>query len=87
MATKCKKPVYREVGCVDECGKHRPVIVSLEPPNVIGFRLKGLRRTFFLTVEGCYMQAVKAAVAAEKKEKAKAKGKPKRRTVSRGALK
>lgn len=88
--TKVRKTVYREtVGGILERGKNRPVIVSIEPPNIIGLRLKGMRKTFYLTAEGCFMQAVKAHVAAEKREKAKAKGKggkPGRRSVTRGAV-
>ncbi|MHA2279686.1 MAG: hypothetical protein ACXAC5_02165 [Promethearchaeota archaeon] len=72
--TKVKKPVRREThGGVFSQGKLRPVIVSVEPPNVIGFRLKGTRRTYYLTAEGCYLKAVQAAIAAEKREKAKAR--------------
>jgi len=74
--TKVKKAVYRETaGGIFSQGKKRPVIVSLEPPNVIGFRLKGTRRTYTLTAEGCFMQALKAHLAAEKKEKTKKKRK------------
>lgn len=60
-------------GTVWDCGKRRPVIVSLEPPNLIGFRLKGTRRTYYLTADGCYVKAVQLAVAAAKREKKKAK--------------
>ena len=85
MATKCHKSVYREtVGGVFSRGKIRPVIVSIEPPNVIGFRLKGMRKTFFLTAEGCFLKAVQAQITADKREKAKAKRG--RRTVNRGVL-
>jgi hypothetical protein len=85
--TKVKKPVYREtVGGILERGKVRPVIVSVEPPNIIGFRLKGMRTTYHLTAEGCFLQAVKAKVSADKREKAKAKGKKPRREVTRGAI-
>lgn len=74
MPTKCTRPIYRETfGGILERGKIRPVIVSVEPPNVIGFRLKGMRTTYYLTAEGCFMQAVKAKVAGDKREKAKAK--------------
>lgn len=87
MPTRCKRPVHREtVGGILERGKIRPVIVSIEPPNVVGFRLKGMRTTYYLTAEGCFMQAVKAKIAADKREKAKAKGKPRKRTVARGIV-
>lgn len=87
MATQCKKPVHRETsGGILERGKVRPVIVSIEPPNIIGFRLKGMRTTYYLTAEGCFMQAVKAKIAHDKREKQKAKGKTNKRTVTRGAV-
>lgn len=77
--TTCTRPVRREThGTIFECGKHRPVIVSIEPPNVIGLRLKGTRRTYFLTSEVAYMVALRAHLAALKKEKARAKKKARR---------
>lgn len=86
MATKCHKPVYREtIGGIFSTGKTRPVIVSIEPPNVIGFRLKGMRKTFYLTAEGCFLQAVKAQLLADKREKDKGK-KARRLVVKRGIL-
>lgn len=85
--TKVKKAVRREtVGGVFSAGKTRPVIVSVEPPNVLGFRLKGMRRTFYLTAEGCFMQAVQAHVRAEKKEKAKKKKESKQRRRKKETL-
>lgn len=51
----------------------RPVIVSIDYPNVIGFRLKGMRKTYYTTVEACWWMAAKAAAAAAKAEKRKAK--------------
>jgi hypothetical protein len=56
-----------------ERGKHREVIISLEPPDLLGFRLKGTRTTFYLDAETCYCLAVKAQVAAEAKERRKQK--------------
>jgi len=74
--TKVTKPVYRETaGGIFSAGKERPVVVSLEPPNIIGFRLKGMRKTFYLTAEGCFMAALKAQMALEKKEQRKKKRK------------
>ena len=54
-------------------GKHRPVIVSMEWPNRIGFRLKGTRRTYELLAEWCYVQAVRAQVASDKAAKREAR--------------
>lgn len=72
--TIVKKPVIRQThGGVFEKSQLRPVIVSIEPPNLIGFRLKGNKRKYYLTAEGAYLQAVKAFVAHEKAEKVKAR--------------
>jgi hypothetical protein len=75
--TKISRPTIRETyGTVFSAGKLRPVIVSIRPPNVIGFRLKGTRRTYYLTSDGLYVQAVRAELSAGKRERAKAhKGK------------
>lgn len=78
--TLCKKPVRREsFGTVFERGKHRPVIVSIEPPNVLSFRLKGTRRSYCLTTEVAYVVALRAHLQSIAKEKAKAKKKKGRR--------
>lgn len=74
MATKVSKPVYRETrGSVYDGGKERPIIVSIEPGGVIGFRLKGKRQTYRLTVEFCFMSALKSQLIADKKEKRRLK--------------
>lgn len=68
--TKLQKPVARETfAFVRELGKFREVIVTLEPPNLIGFRLKGTRRTYYLEAASAYHAAVKAKVAADQREK------------------
>ena len=70
--TKLKKPVKRTgAGSIREAGKLRDIVVILRPPNVIGFRAKGCRKEYQLTTEGCYTMAVRASVAAEKKDKIK----------------
>lgn len=51
----------------------RPVIVSLEFPNIVGLRLKGTRTTYYVTAEACYWMAAKQAMAAAKTEKRKAR--------------
>jgi len=74
--TNLRKPVKRvSAGMVRESGKPREVIVILRPPNVIGFRAKGCRKEYQLTTDGCYVLAVKAHIAAEKRRKAKEKKK------------
>ena len=76
--TKLTKKVARETGATVFERKVRPVIVSFEPPDLIGFRLKGTRRTYFLPAGSCYYMAVKGTVAAERAAKLAAKKKGKK---------
>lgn len=72
--TKLSKPLQRETSARQfERGKNREVIVSLEPPSRLGFRLKGTKRTFYLEAGACYDLATKAHLFAVAKEKKKAK--------------
>jgi len=74
VATMLNKTVKREsYASIYEAGKTRPIIITLEPPSVLGFRAKGTRRIFRLTAERCYMLAVKRLVDLEREEKRKAK--------------
>jgi hypothetical protein len=50
---------------VRECGEERKIIITMEPPNLLGFRATGCRQTYYLTAGFCYHLAVKAAVAAK----------------------
>jgi len=59
---------------VREAGQMRPVVISLEPPYVLGFRAKGCRKTYKLTADVCYWLAVKA----ERQDKARQKRKLKK---------
>jgi hypothetical protein len=68
--TMLKRKLTRETSAtIFESGRHRAVMVSLDPPYLIGLRLKGTRRTFYLPVDRAYLAAVKAHVAAEAREK------------------
>ncbi len=72
--TRVKKKWSRETDCsVFERGRKRQVIVTLEPGGVIGFRLKGTRKTYCLTTARCHMMALSASIMQEKKEKSKRK--------------
>lgn len=72
MAVDLKKTVKRvSSDLVREAGKIRQIVVSLEPPCLLGFRAKGCRKTYYLTAEVCYSLAVKAHVLDQKKQKAK----------------
>ena len=77
--TRVKKKWSRETdSAVFEKGKNRQVIVTLEPGGVIGFRLKGTRKTYSLTTGRCHMMALKASILQEKREKSKRKMNAKR---------
>jgi len=70
--TSLKKPVRRESHrSIREAGKERPIIISIEPPGIVKLRAKGCRKSYSLPAEVCYVLAVKAHVAAEKKAKKK----------------
>jgi hypothetical protein len=57
---------------VFSAGRPRAVIVVLAPhtPALIGVRLEGTRRLYHITADGAYRAAVRAAVEAEKRERA-----------------
>lgn len=81
--TKLKKNLKRETeGTVYECGKRRKLIVEVAPPDLVGFRPKGTKHTYWITAEAGYSMAVKAEVAARKRENRK----PRRRSVKRGII-
>jgi hypothetical protein len=72
--TNLNRPLSRvSKGTVKEAGKVRNIIVILRPPNVIGFRAKGCRKEYQLTIDACYWMAVKAEERAQHKEKLKQK--------------
>lgn len=53
--TELTKTVQRiSADFVHEAGKVRPIVITLEPPSVLGFRAKGCRKTYKLTSEACY---------------------------------
>lgn len=59
--TALRKPVKRVTGAiVPEQGKPRNIVVTLYPPNVIGFRAAGRRKELTLTLEACYIMAARA---------------------------
>lgn len=60
-------------------GKARAVIVELSPPGtLIGFRLKGTRRTYHLPIDHCYREAVRNELARQKRERAEERKKARR---------
>lgn len=70
--TDLDKPVRRRARAPY---RGRRIIVSLEPGDLLGFRLERTRRTEYLTVAGCYERAVTLRVLHERAERHKAKRK------------
>jgi len=63
MATLLQKPVIRETADVQRFGKHagRPLVLELEPPNLIHIRIKGTRQRYTTTVTEVFSYAQRAA--------------------------
>ena len=77
--TMLKRKLTRETSAtIFEQGRHRAVMVSLEPPCLIGLRLKGTRRTFYLSADKAYLAAVKAHIAVEARDNSQRRKKAKR---------
>lgn len=75
MTTLLKKSVRRESdACVTHGRKQRPLIISIHPGNVIGFRLKGCRKEELIAMRLAYTLAIRLRVQKENDEKRKAKG-------------
>ena len=70
-------------GMVREAGKLWPVVISLEPPCVLGFRAKGCRRTYKLIANACYWLAVKADQQDRARQRRKQKNAKKTRSKKR----
>ena len=69
--TTINRPLRRESGSTGYSrGRARPIIVELSPPGrLVGFRLKGERKTYYLDVGVCYGLAVRAHVESERARK------------------
>lgn len=69
--TDLLKPVARRTRCL--AAGHGPearrIVVSLEPGDVLGFRLERTRRVFTLAIADAYRMAVRVHVEAEKAAK------------------
>ena len=63
--TALNKLVKRE--CQRTSDRGRPVIVSLEPGDLLGFRLKGCRMTYRLTLGKCFLLAAQAHAQEQKR--------------------
>lgn len=78
MTTLKRKLTRETTATIFELGRRRAVMVSLEPPCLIGLRLKGTHRTFYLSADKAYLAAVKAHIAIETRDKSKRRKKVKR---------
>lgn len=82
-----KKPVVREI--VDwkrrglfglgHGGHCRPIIMALEPGNIVSFREKGRRKRYDVDIESVYNLAVRRTVLREQEDKRKAKKEARKR--------
>ena len=59
MATKLKKPLFRECDLTVFDRGEQPIIIGLQPPGIIVLRLKGRSRKFLLSAEELYWQCLK----------------------------
>lgn len=67
MATKLLKPVKREMLMGDDRG--RPMIVTLEPGDMLTFRLKGKKTTYSVPLHSCFYLAMMNKMQEEYTEK------------------
>lgn len=73
MTTVLKKTLKRvSAASIHEAGRTRAIVLEIGPRE-IGFKLAGTRKVFTLGIEGLYHLAVRRAVEAEAREKAKLK--------------
>jgi hypothetical protein len=68
--SKCLRRVEAKVW---SGGKHRPVVVSVYPDGIVGYRLLGMRREYMRNAADDYREAVRLTVAAERAAKRKAR--------------
>lgn len=63
-------------GVIFSKGRKRNVVIEINPggdgkpgPDFLGFRLMGTRTTYYLPVDWCFREAVKAEMARRRREK------------------
>lgn len=72
--TLLNKKVRRETGAkldLDSYSRGRPIIVALEPPNLITFSFKGQRKSYSTTIEALMQSVITAEVEANRKRRAR----------------
>jgi len=67
--TKAVRRVTRRTYTVLYTGEARPIVVSLEPGDVITFREAGRRQTWSLPIDRMFRQAVREAAQAQRRER------------------
>jgi hypothetical protein len=56
--TPIRKAIFRVTDTMIRDGrKMRPIVVGVEPGDVLTFRLKGTRKTYMLPISACYHRA------------------------------
>ncbi len=72
--TPINRPLAREsAAVVYSAGRRRPVVLELDPgmPDLVGFRLRGTRTTYYLPIGHCGREAVRNELARRKAERKK----------------
>jgi hypothetical protein len=76
MPTAINRRCRRESSAsVHSQGRRRAVIIQLDPttPTLVGFRLKGTRTTYYLPIDHCFREALRAELARRKAERKRAR--------------
>lgn len=70
-----RKLARQSAASIHSAGRKRSVIVELNPatPTLLGFRLMKCRRVYYLPIDYCFREAVRAEVARERAERKKAR--------------
>jgi hypothetical protein len=69
--TKLNKAVTRlsEESMVRDCGRLKPLVITIYPGGTIGLRPSKTRREEFISAAACYETAIKMRVRGERAEK------------------
>ena len=74
--TRLNKKVRRETFArldLDKFSRGRPIIIELEPPDLISFRWKGLQKKYSAPVSKLMQITIQAHVDAERRERKRKK--------------
>ena len=68
--TPLKSKITRMTGAeVRDRGKYRRLVISLYPNDTIGLRPEKMRKEEIVSIESCYVLAIKQRVAQERRDK------------------